>query len=234
MSKESLQMIFEDGKLRQVTSTGRVLHEETHNEIPLINLLYGSSRPIKMKDQRILAVVLAHTVLHYHGTPWLRENWSKDQITFFERNTLVGPNLTHPYLIVNFDSEERYSNEWDRPLDMHSYPKLLSLGILLLEIHLRQPIESCRVKADLEDGKPNEHPNLTTALRLLEEAEGDLTEGHRKAIHACLKFKFKSADINDSDGKVFRRKMYEQIVSPLEDELYNGWKLRPEDIRLQS
>ena len=99
--------------------------------------------------------------------------------------------------------------------------------MLLLEIYNNKPIESQWVEDDMCAGKPNENTNLTTAIRLLQESKGDLYEGYRAAIQACL-----DCDSRKLDAENLRAEIYNKVVLPLEQELWHGFHVKPEDLRL--
>lgn len=106
---------------------------------------------------------------------------------------------------------------------------LETLGVLLLEIHSGNSIESRWTKEDLGlDGQPNAFTNLTKAIRLLDELEFDVIEGYKSAVRACL-----DADMSSSENaEHFSKRVYERIVLPLERELENGFRLKPERFEL--
>lgn len=227
----SLRMVFERGKLWQTRSRSRSLKLQGQNDIPLKSLLCGPTRPIKLKDKWTLAVILAHAALHCSNSPWLCDDWGKEHITFFRKVSSGGPDLGRPYLAINFDDKASDTIVDASLTSEQSCPALLSLGILLLEIYLSEPIESRWAQEDLKDGQPNELTNLTTAYRLLQDSEGDQPKGYRSAIQACLEYDQIIASNVGLDNEEIRKQIYESIVYPLEQELEHGFDLRPEDLR---
>ncbi|KAL9113632.1 MAG: hypothetical protein Q9227_002370 [Pyrenula ochraceoflavens] len=227
----NLRMVFERGKLWQTRSRRRSLLLEGQNDIPLKGLLRGPSRQLKLKDKWTLAVILAHAALHCSNSPWLCNDWSKEHITFFRKDSSGGPDLSRPYLTVNFTRRLSGAVGDTSLLDQQLSPALESLGILLLEIYLSEPIESRWSQEDLtKDGQPNEHTNLTTAFRLLQASEGDQPLGYRRAIEACLECDKSFASNIDLNSEKIREQVYDDIVYPLEQELEHGFGLRPEDL----
>ncbi|KAL9623532.1 MAG: hypothetical protein Q9160_002213 [Pyrenula sp. 1 TL-2023] len=228
LSGMSLQLLFERGKLWQTKSRIRSLKVQGQNDISLKDLL---PLEIKLKQKRVLAVVLAHAALHCSDGPWLCRDWSKEHITFFQDDA-IGLDLGRPCLAVDFQHQPSSDEEDSNLSNPHSYPALLSLGILLLEIYLCKPIESQYSPEDLIDDQPNENTNLTTAMRLLERLEDDVYEDYRTAVQACLDCDRVLASDSDRDSEEFRKQVYEDIVFPLEQELDHGFHLKPEDLRL--
>ncbi|KAL2680520.1 hypothetical protein Neosp_008122 [[Neocosmospora] mangrovei] len=108
----------------------------------------------KMKE--VLSWLLAKAVWQYYSSPWMREPWNKESVHFlFERRrTKEGQDLTgifvnEPLLSVSIvpspsgtDPSHQLAPAGKKPGRLfHPTPKILALGILLVEIQLGQPIE---------------------------------------------------------------------------------------------
>ena len=225
--KSALQVIFDSGKLWQTQSRRKSLLTQKLQDVTLKDLLSDSTCRMQLREQRVLAVVLAHAILHCSDGPWLCQDWSKDHISFFRSDPDTDPDLGRPYLKVSFDEQSTATDNAVNLFNAHCNPTLLALGVLLLEVYLRSPIENSYVDEDLIDGEPNENTNLTTALRLLDNLDGDLYDGYKAAIQACLDCGAESFDSED-----LRQKLYHDIVMPLEQELEHGFKLTPEMLPL--
>jgi hypothetical protein len=226
--KSSLQIMFESGKLWQKMSKPLRLQIRDQTDISLQSLL-GNSQGWRLREKSILAVVLAHAALHCSEGPWLRADWSKEHVSFFKKDDAQQPDLSRPFLQMDF-TEQTVTDEEDEMFMMHSNPALLSLGVLLLEIGKNSSIERHWSAEDLmDDETPNESTNLTAALRLLENSDGDLVVGYRKAVRACLEWDVVNGGREDED---FAKRMYEYIVEPLERELEHGFDIAPEQLGL--
>lgn len=226
----SLHLLFENGRLWQTKSKTRNLRLQRQNDIPLKELLQSQRPVMNLREKRILAVVLAHAALHCSDSPWLCKDWSSEHVTFFHNDTLTGPDLRRPCLAVDFENRLFDEIEDVNPDKLHSYPALLSLGILLLEINICQTIESKWSEDDLIEGQPNENTNLTTAIRLLDALDGEIYEDYRRAIKACLDCDRATSSKDSEDNEEFRKQLYEDIVLPLEQELDRGFGLTPENL----
>jgi hypothetical protein len=227
-SGSSLQILFENGKLWQKRSKPLRLQIRDQVAVPLTELL-GSRNIWRLRDKLILAVVLAHAVLHCSEGPWLRADWNKQHIFFFKKDPAQHLDLIRPFLALEF-REPIVGDDEDGMFMMHSNPALLSLGILLLEIGRNCPIERHWTAEDLmDDETPNQSTNITAALRVLENSDGDLVVGYRKAVRACLEWDVVSDGKEDED---FTKRMYEFIVEPLERELERGFDIVPEQLGL--
>jgi hypothetical protein len=97
--------------------------------------------------------------------------------------------------------------------------RLLSLGIMLLEINYGQSIENLRRPEDLgPNHKPNELSNLQAAKRWMIEQndKGNLSWAFSNAISHCLKcFVDPTASLHNPE---FCKTIEEQVLAPLEDE----------------
>ncbi|KAH7380832.1 hypothetical protein BKA64DRAFT_221672 [Cadophora sp. MPI-SDFR-AT-0126] len=227
-NNSSLELVFDGEKLWQGRSTGtRVLHKPEIG-IPLNTLLGESQTPLKLKQKRSLAVVLAHAILHYCESPWVSNSWNKQHVSFFA--TLKGPDLMRPYLATQFEAGTARLDDTVDDLFRHPSPALLSLGILLLELYLSKPIESLWEADDTDDGMEGINTNWITAEKQLEKMDDDLYEGYRNAIRACLKVDYVDSEDLSLDNEDFRKLIYERVVVPLEDELENGFHITPEQL----
>jgi hypothetical protein len=228
--------VFEDGKLFLNKSSNPCLRIEDQEDIPLKSLLQGNSRAWDLREKTILAVVLAHAAMHCSQGPWLRADWSKEHVSFFrkaktdKKARTDEPDLSRPYLTVDFRDQSEAVQVENNIFLPPSNPALLSLGILLLEIDQGKKIESHWSPEDLSpSGLPNDHTNLTTALRLLENSDGKVYVGYQKAVKACLEWDAANCGNENTD---ISKRMYETIVEPLEKELEHGFGLLPEHLGL--
>ncbi|OMP83095.1 hypothetical protein BK809_0004476 [Diplodia seriata] len=182
----------------------------------------------KLKERRALAVLLAHSLLHLSdSSSWLKDEWDKTHISFFP-SAPDHLNLK-PYLTTDFQALAESNG--GSGMQLHPSPAILALGIVLLELQIWGPIESRRTAEDLtDDGLVNVNTNLMTAERVFQDADDEIFENYRKAVRACLNCDFLDEhSVNFSDDE-FRKLVYENIVAPLERELYQGWKMKPKDL----
>ncbi|KAI9853501.1 MAG: hypothetical protein M1813_002206 [Trichoglossum hirsutum] len=200
----------------------RTLLEEGH--------LREGSLTFKLKDKRILAVVLAHSLLQLCEGPWLSKEWGNESIFFLHRptdQTLL--DIHRPYISTHFKTLQSRANkvstgESDRHA-LYNHPSILALGILLLEIETGKTIRPVPGDCDPDTGRPNVNTAWTTASRMLKDPDicDRVYQDFRSVIEACLESdKFLTTGMTFDDLS-FREKVYENIVAPLEDELFKGW-----------
>ncbi|KAK6821142.1 subtilisin-like protein [Apiospora arundinis] len=131
----------------------------------LLGDLQQSPSDLTEKIKEVLSWVLAKSVWQYYSSPWMRQPWNKERVHFLverryneEGREVTGIFVNEPLLSVSIshsthiteDNTENTSKEADiaqcrlpsfgRPL--HPIPKMLTLGVMLVEIQLGRPIES--------------------------------------------------------------------------------------------
>lgn len=211
----------------------------------LASLLEGK-RPFGLKERRILAVILAHSMLHFCESPWVSREWNKHHITFFRRaRDQRGEDIfdvSRPWLEPSFtESAKGEEKDLSQLYNIHPNPSVLALGILLLEIELNAAIEAYDNGDAIPTGFAKSNTDLFTAQRLLDPESDEhvldkIPDKYRQSIQACLECNFVDsgfpASLEDED---FRQAVYGNIVRPLEDELWHSFpQLTPEDIGLET
>ncbi|PVH91949.1 hypothetical protein DM02DRAFT_620215 [Periconia macrospinosa] len=194
---------------------------------PLTAFISGSHE-FTRKEKLILSVVLAHNVLYFCDTPWLRE-WDKEQVLFDQPLSATAP-YVDAYFPAGFNLAATAQTDANRPV--HPCPSILALGILLLEIAVNSTIESKRTRKDLDsNGNVTANTDQFTAQRLLPSIRNDLNhidDIHIEVIEACLNCNFYDRNIRPNlDNPDFRQKVYENIIRPLELLLFFGFKITP-------
>jgi hypothetical protein len=231
-SNTCLQILFKNGILWQQRSKQSRLQNCHQSDASLKSLLGSVQRwqRYNLRDRLILSVILAHAVMHCSGGPWLHANLNKEHIFFFRNKGGPNPDISRPFLAIDFLQQQTVVDEEDDLFAIHSNPALLSLGILLLEINKKILIEDHWFTEDLADGVAQiGSTNLVTALRILEDMDGDMTVGSQRAVKACLEWDQANYGREDED---FATRMYELVVRPLEDALRHGFEITPEQLGL--
>lgn len=123
-------------------------------------------------------------------------------------------------------NELQQSPKLDGPaasFQIHPFPSLLALGILLLEIELGRRIESQRAADHSNNtGVFNVELDLPEANDMLDECVDNTLKGFDEAVEACLneatfiEESYRDAAFDDSN---FREKIHLRIVMPQEREL---------------
>jgi hypothetical protein len=206
----------------------RLCIEGDRPSLSLADLLACKGKKFSLRERRILAVILAQTMLHFSDSPWLGKKWNKRHVKFFWRT--AGYDLKRPYLTTTF--KQRDPDQKFNVMEVHPNPSVLALGVLLLEIELWKNIEDCRDKGDLSsEGIAAMNIDLFTAKRLFNQRFDDMTMNYQIAIDACLKCNLvEPGQPTTLDDEQFRQAVYDQIVEPLEEELFHACHIRPHQL----
>ncbi|KAL4975559.1 hypothetical protein BDW66DRAFT_66337 [Aspergillus desertorum] len=228
-----LNLVVEDGKLWKDQST-RIERPINGSDTQLSLADIIKHRPASMteKVKRVLAVLLAYSVLHLHGTPWLRpSSFKADNILFFGTSATIPlkPYLQSELYETDYGSAHRIDvNEVDPDdLPSHPFPDIVRLAILLMEIYLIQPVESLaeQIGTDFEDWEvTDDNTRYSIAIAVYDRFKVDFPDNYRQAIDRCLdpNLGFDASDEEISpDG--LKMLIYDDIVQPLEEELDQGF-----------
>lgn len=193
--------------------------------------LLRSRRKLRLRDKCILSVVLARSLLDFSESKWVKE-WDKENISFVA--AMAGSiDCKRPCLTTDFSAETDGARDGGRSIhQLHPCTPLLQLAVILLELQLEDTIEHKRSEEDLINGEVGENTDYWTANRLLEELVDDIRVDYKKAVTACLKCEYDTTPSFDDEG--FREMVYATIVAPLEKELYNGFLITIDDLRIQA
>ncbi|KAF4625406.1 hypothetical protein G7Y89_g12760 [Cudoniella acicularis] len=177
----------------------------------------------KKRDRFILQVILANAFLHFYNGPWLLRSWNKTDICFYQAKAHGTPDITRPYLSTKCQPLEKLCDGEDRSLQVHPYPGILALGILLLEIELGRPIENER-SSDNPNNADVFHidADRPVAMEMLEECTDDSSIDFVNAVKACLDDQTFTDEFGRNasfDDLNFRQRIFELIVKPLEESL---------------
>lgn len=94
------------------------------------------------RDKGILAYIIAQAYYHFYNSDLMRIKWTSDAIGFMLSTTKKDELLLQPYLIFPFGTQDPPEEEYlDDMTLIHHHPRILSFGILLLEIGLSRPFQ---------------------------------------------------------------------------------------------
>jgi len=170
-------------------------------------------------DRLGLALTVASSVLQLHKTPWLREDWDKNDIMII--NGYTSNNCQQAYVSRSFS---RMKLEDSRPVENQALPlrnvTLFALGKVLIELCLGQALEALRSPEDPVDasGKANLLTDWSTANRLTEAVYSEAGTRYGDAVRRCLHCEFDQRNTNLEDD-AFRQAVYDGVVAPLEDDV---------------
>ncbi|KAH7311135.1 hypothetical protein BKA65DRAFT_575201 [Rhexocercosporidium sp. MPI-PUGE-AT-0058] len=182
--------------------------------IPLSKII--KKRELSPRMRIVLGYLLAKSVWQFYNSKWMTREWNKDTVHFMFQRTFdeSGVFVNEPFLRAQFDQEEVKD---DGNYRSHKFPKILALGIMLLEIELGVKIEDNRPSRSYSsDGKLTVNGNSIAAKALFEDEKnwGDTYTDYRDAIGHCLKPSEFESFRNDVEGQ--RKVLYDNVVLPLE------------------
>jgi hypothetical protein len=135
-------------------ATDRYFTSETANIVSLADLL---STPLwNIKNRCKLCLRLASTVLQLYQTPWLGDNWGKEDIFFIqEKNGNVL--LDKPFLRPRFPAATAGTQMVPAASTINvNVPSLFALGVVLIELHFKKPIDELQKENNNSVFNPNE------------------------------------------------------------------------------
>jgi len=230
-------MLFDGVTLSHMRPTPYTLDIELSEPGASLAALLGGQRKFTLREKRVLAVILAHSMLHFCESPWTSREWSKHHVSFFKCSNRGDFDLQRPWLSLDF-ANPYIPEDVDELNRIHPNPSVLALGILLLEIELGDVLESFREADHLgREGFEDCNTSFFTAHHVWEKKLDNVYWGYRAAVEACLNCDF----FESRDGlplsledEGFHEAVYEKIVQPLEQELWIACHVKPEEIGLES
>lgn len=202
------------------------------------NLLYQK----KLKNDDALRVKLSYLVAkavwQFYDSHWMSEAWSKDTIHFMKEEDIIDRSilvyLQRPFITAKIGSGKQnsctpcaFESETDnKPVSacLHSSPKILSLGIILLEILRGEGIDRFRMQQRFRDSEGNLHKDadLVIAGFLIESEKrgkpgkdkyvSNIKELLKQVIYFCIKPDIEKLGHN---SKEVRANLRAHVVAPL-------------------
>ncbi|KAH6714001.1 hypothetical protein BKA61DRAFT_607018 [Leptodontidium sp. MPI-SDFR-AT-0119] len=196
-----------------------------HPSVSLASLLSEESLTYRMRC--CLSMIIARAVWQFYDSEWMLRDWTKDQVHFPLYLRTYGSEevniyASKPFLSARFDTLSEQKPVRGR---IHKCPKILALGILLLEIELDLKIETKRLKKHLRaDGQPTLNTDYIAAMDLYNNEQlwryRSTQPAHKEVIGYCLKApNFRGL----TDACEEREALYKNVVIPLEKTFKNAW-----------
>ncbi|KAF5978884.1 hypothetical protein FCOIX_5595 [Fusarium coicis] len=225
--------------------------DTSQNAISLDYILRHTRGSFTERTKRILAVILASTVFHLYGTPWLQPTWGASDVLFFHTTsstTLFRPFINSPLSSLNLTREEARPKT-PEPDDMiedtkaddtdvedffnHPCPTVITLASLLLELYFETPFDILVQKFNAKLGTNTTSSAFTRYLdaNLVFQAckaEIPLNSQFYLALTNFLDTKVWQDENGDTlDTLTLRKMIYQQVVLPLETELSQAYSSIP-------
>ena len=165
-----------------------------------------------------LIVIIANSSWQYYSSKWMPRPWTKDDLYFLREEGDGEENLQiyahRPHLGTVFEVADPTDTATGR---QHHHPKILALGIMLLEIELGLDLHHEWKTKDLRaNGEPTNNTDYITALDILADdmrwSKRETIPAVKKAIRTCLEDDFEDC-INTEDE---REAVQKKVIVPLE------------------
>ncbi|RSL50188.1 hypothetical protein CEP54_012056 [Fusarium duplospermum] len=171
------------------------------------------SSTIDLSARLRVGLSVAVTLLTLGTSSWIPRCWGRNDVFLMRCNqgSTFGPYLDHTSL--SFTLKEEPMNAGD-----HAVLAMFSLGVLLLELHYRTPLESSPYwDKHCPGGLRNEYTDMAAAREWYEDLASDpaLEEGLAEPVRRCIEASFSTyADMED---RAFLIDVLETVVEPLEE-----------------
>jgi len=201
--------------------------------VPLADIL--PSDELQEDDTRrlLLSYLMSKAVWQFYESELLPEHWDKHAVHFMRQEKDLLEN--RPFLSAEFGaivSSRKLSSLADPQRGIHIFPKILALGVLLLEIELGQGIEKY-MSPTLRDssGAPKDNAVHLTACKIIKSSEwtkrikrGKTYKFVGDAIETCVR---PNTTQLGTDSTQVQAKLYHSVVAKFEfmlEKMYGGPK----------
>ncbi|KAL4932575.1 5'-methylthioadenosine/S-adenosylhomocysteine nucleosidase family protein [Aspergillus undulatus] len=177
---------------------------------------------ISNKGKSHLAYTIAKSVWQYYNSPWMTSPWTHENIQLLNEKTgLTGQGKPHPYLTTKLARGVVKSKDFNQANDlMHQYPHILSLGILLIEIAIKQPLASEEGSHPLSETKINDYYTWAWTTAQRSNLKDTVHSLYEDAVNNCLNPELfggfsmeKPREVDEIRAR--QNALYEKIVVPL-------------------
>ena len=163
-----------------------------------------------------IALTVASSILQLQKTPWLRDDWTKEDLSLCKDRT----DETKQHVLVSKPFPATELTDSTRAAKVFGLPRnktLFALGVFLIELCLGQAFESLRSPQDPLDA--NGHTNILTDLaaadRLTRHLYGEVGDRYGDVVRRCIHCDFNQRSVNLDDDD-FRQAVYEGVIMPLQ------------------
>ncbi|RAH61689.1 purine and uridine phosphorylase [Aspergillus piperis CBS 112811] len=234
MPSMCLNLWVEDGKLWKDHSL-RIEHpiHRPKLQVSLGDIIKSRPSCLTEKMKRVLSVLLAYSVLHLHGTPWLRpSNFHPNNIFFYGTSTAIP---LKPYIQTSLaetvDDPGHTNQDGDvdpDDLPLHPHPEIVMLAIMLIELYVVQQLQPFASQFGVGECDSlelvDENTRYRFAIAAFDRFKDEFPDNYREAVDKCLDPNIAlGPDDEELNEQAFKQLIYGGIVQPLEDELHQGF-----------
>lgn len=212
-------LVFEEGQLRfkGPRRYSRTFQLDTPS-IPLREIVRLRREDFTEKKRFVLSYLLSRAVWQYYESDWMIRGWTKDAVHFMyeTRDDESGLFVDEPFL-HNDPLTSADNDDADMTKQIHKFPKILALGIMLIEINLGIRIEDERTDKSYVDGRLTANADAIIAedisnnKKRLREYSDHLTS----AIKFCTNPRKVIKKLSSKSVPDQREHLYKHVVTPL-------------------
>jgi hypothetical protein len=192
--------------------------------------------PLNATAKGTLALILAQSVWLYYDSDWMDIPWSSDSIHFVAQNVEGQRGLcpSRPYLAVQFRHNLPSCHEHSTYDEIHRFPRVKALGILLLEIGIGIPFSDSAQAFPTAAARANDEWHR--ARRRLEDPwpQDFPYQAYRQVVIDCLDHRLfdEVPSVQNGTKEMYERAVrkrrtifHQKVVLPLEGLLDGtGWR----------
>ncbi|RAK89625.1 penicillin-binding protein [Aspergillus costaricaensis CBS 115574] len=182
----------------------------------------GQIPHLSNKGKSHLAYTVAKSVWQYYNSPWMMVPWTHESIQLLiEETGLADQGKPHPYLTANMARAVVTSTDcYNADNLMHQYPYILALGVLLIEIAIKQPLTSEECPHPFSKSVVNDYYTWAWTTAHRSKLKDMVHYMYEEAVNNCLNPELFGGDSIQQYGdtqQVLARQnvLYEKIVLPL-------------------
>lgn len=194
--------------------------------ISLSTLLDAKSLPRRMR--LLLSYQLAKAIWQFYDSDWMITPWNKEKIFFMlqrRTDTIASIYVNEPFLSATFEGHILTQPVTQSAFQSHHFPKMLALGIMMIEIELGSKIEEYIEPDMLEAGRVSMTTYHLAAIAAFRKDQlwkaKDTFCFVKDAIETCLFPDVFKPLVNDAAGQ--REKLYNLIVARLGNRYRDSW-----------
>lgn len=203
--------------------------------VPLEKVLASGSLDKDGQRKLLLSYLLAKAVWQFYESDWMAEDWNKRTVQFMrqrQEKLQKGASLNHrPFISTELrtsapglhphqgDPSQENEATTEAPRQSHIFPKVLALGIMLLEIELGKGIEKLHPSEFIDaNGQPRENAGHITAGEFIISKEWKSRTKTYKPLKQVIEICVKPDTTKlGSDPTRVRDNLYRWVVGPLEN-----------------
>lgn len=207
---------------------------ESHRILPDSGISLGDwllkTPHLSNRGKVTLAYILVRSAWRYYDSLWMMTPWTHETICLLNEKSLTAERgRPHPYLrrqlIKVMDKKKEVYIAKDL---MYRFPHILSLGILLIEIAIKQPLKEGQSGRFLSEKTINDYYAWAWTTANRSNLKQSIHTIYEEVVDNCLnpdlfETSLSQDSSHEESTKILKRLLYEKIVSPLK-RLYDAYQ----------